>query len=345
MRKLASIEEVLDVQSIPGADAIEVATVRGWQVVIKKGEMVKGSKCVYMEIDSFLPAHPVFSFLGKTLLCKGQEGYRLRTIKLRGQISQGLALPVEMVAEGFCNPSIAEMPVGSDVTEILGIMLYEIPLPENLLKEVKGFFPGFIPRTDEERVQNMSEEQLGQIVDANLYATEKLDGSSITVYARKGEVGVCSRNIEYKTDADNMYTQMLTKYDLYNKLLKYSQEHGVSIAIQGELIGVGVQGNRYKRIARDVFWFTGYNITEGRRLSYNEFDLLCMTLGIMMVPLTAVKVEGKDRLCISKWLEASEGHSKLLSGVNREGIVVRDRENTERSFKVINNKYLLKYSE
>lgn len=191
----------------------------------------------------------------------------------------------------------------------------------------------------------MSEEQLGQIVDANLYATEKLDGSSITVYARKGEVGVCSRNIEYKPDADNMYTQMLTKYDLYNKLLKYSQEHGVSIAIQGELIGVGVQGNRYKRIARDVFWFTGYNITEGRRLSYNEFDLLCMTLGIMMVPLTAVKVEGKDRLCISKWLEASEGHSKLLSGVNREGIVVRDRENTERSFKVINNKYLLKYSE
>jgi RNA ligase (TIGR02306 family) len=151
-RKLASIRQISEIREIPGADAIELAIVDGWQVVVAKNVNHKvGNYVVYCEIDSFLPIKPEFEFLRKSSYKKmgDQEGFRLRTIRLRGVLSQGLILPLDEVIP-FPN-NLDYMEVGKDVTELLEIKKYEPPVPAELAGKVKGMFPSFIPKTDEER--------------------------------------------------------------------------------------------------------------------------------------------------------------------------------------------------
>lgn len=88
MRKLAHVEKIASIQPIDGADRIEVATVLGWQVVVKKDEFKVGDLCIYIEIDSVLPEIEDFEFLR-------DKKFRIKTQKLRGQISQGLILPLD----------------------------------------------------------------------------------------------------------------------------------------------------------------------------------------------------------------------------------------------------------
>lgn len=189
-RALATIQRIRAVRPIPGADAIEVAEVRGWPVVIKKGEFAVGDLCVYFEIDSFLPSsEPAFAFLAKDFRpWNGKEGVRLRTIKLRKQTSQGLALKPSAFAK--LSGSLSE---GDDVTEILNIEKWESP--EELKANSPGgsgspnktrAFPWFIRKTDQERVQNRID-QLSGALDETFEKSIKLDGSSMTVYIlRKG---------------------------------------------------------------------------------------------------------------------------------------------------------------
>jgi tRNA-binding EMAP/Myf-like protein len=147
-RKLASIRTITDIQPIPNADSIEVVSIGGWKVVSKKGEYNVGDMCVYCEIDSFLPVLPQYEFLRKSSYKKmsdGTEGFRLKTIKLRGQVSQGLVLPISILPEG---KTLFE---GMDVTDVLSITKYEPPIPASLSGQVKGHFPSFLQKTDEER--------------------------------------------------------------------------------------------------------------------------------------------------------------------------------------------------
>ena len=149
MRKLVTIQEIEDIQPIEGADSIEKAKIKEWWVVVKKGEFIVGDYCIYFEIDSFLPIKPEYEFLlrgssPKKMLVDGQEkeGIRLKTIRLKGQISQGLALPIATIANNLPKE------VGTDISEILGVIKYEPPIPANLAGVVKGNFPSFIPKTD-----------------------------------------------------------------------------------------------------------------------------------------------------------------------------------------------------
>ena len=139
-RKLASIQEIKEINPIPNADAIEVATILGWKVVIKKADNFKvGDKVVYFEVDSKLPAKPEYEFLAN-------YGYRVKTQKFRGQVSQGLVLPMSILPDGVYN-------VGDDVSKLLGVEKYEIPLPLSVAGDIMGTFPGFIEKTDETRIQ------------------------------------------------------------------------------------------------------------------------------------------------------------------------------------------------
>lgn len=140
MRKLASIQRIKALEPIEGADAIERATVLGWQLVVKKDEFRVGELCIYCEIDSILPEKPEFEFLKS-------RGMRIRTIRLRGQISQGICFPLSFL------PAETLIEEDSDVTEILGVTKYEPPIPASLAGVMKGAFPSFIPKTDETRVQ------------------------------------------------------------------------------------------------------------------------------------------------------------------------------------------------
>jgi RNA ligase (TIGR02306 family) len=195
MRKLASIRRIADIQPIEGADAIVVATIDGWKVVVKKDEFNVGDLAVYVEIDSWVP-HDLAPFLSKgnePREYNGVKGERLRTVKLRGQVSQGLLLSKdtklsvskytliqrldESVSKYFyLNDQKEEVPYfveeGYDLTEFLGIQKWEAPIPAQLQGQAKGTFPtSLIPKTDQERIQNC----FGEIQKrAKRFATEKV---------------------------------------------------------------------------------------------------------------------------------------------------------------------------
>lgn len=346
MRKLASIKKIDNLEPIDGADKIELATVGGWKVVVAKnvGHRI-GDKVVYCEIDSFLPIEPEFEFLRKSSYKKmvdGSEGFRLRTIRLRKQISQGLILPLEdaiNVMKRRCGEVYHEMlQEGVDVTQMLGITKWEPPLPANLQGTVKGYFPGFIKKTDEVRIQNLKPEyQDWKNNDMGFYVTEKLDGSSATYYYKDGEFGVCSRNLELKKDSKNTFWRVADELKIEEKL----KEFGRNIAIQGELIGEGIQKNRYGIKGQTVKFFNVFDIDNSKRLSYDDFcKTIIEDLNLQTVPITAVP-GFKLPQTIDELLKMADKKSSLNDKTDREGIVVRSRDN-QTSFKVISNKFLLK---
>jgi len=331
-RKLASVVKIVDIQPIVGADAIMVASVKGWKVVVKKDEYKVGDLAVYYEIDSFLPVRPQFEFLRKSSFKRmgSSEGFRLKTIKLRGQISQGLLTPIP---EGISNPK-----EGDDLTEALGIVKYEPPIPAQLAGKIKGTFPSFIPKTDEIRIQNFESEVGFSPVGERAYVTEKLDGTSFTCYFNNGVFGVCGRNWELSETDDNSLWRMAKVLELKDKMTK----HGKNIALQGELIGAGINGNLYGMSDHKLFFFTGYDIDKGRRMFFDELEWVLFGLQLQMVPVLEKYgfVIPNENNIVDYMLKYAEGKSVLNMEVDREGVVVRGLEK-EFSFKAISNTYLL----
>jgi RNA ligase (TIGR02306 family) len=345
MRKLASIKKIDKLQPIEGADRIELAVVGGWKVVVAKdvGHQV-GDKVVYCEIDSFLPIEPEFEFLRKSSykkLVDGTEGFRLRTIKLKNQVSQGLILPLNdaiNVMKRKNGEVYHEMlEEGKDISELLGIIKYEPPIPANLSGEIKGLFPGFIAKTDEERVQNLTNEiEEWKKEKISFYITEKLDGSSATFYFKDGEFGVCSRNLELKETENNTFWKVARELKLEEKL----RELGRNIAIQGELIGEGIQKNPYKIKGQTVKFFNVFDIDKYEKISRDEFlDIIVYKMGLDTVPINMLDTPLVHN--VTELLEMADGPSILNQNTQREGFVIRSLDN-KISFKVISNSFLLK---
>ena len=331
-RKLASVVKIVEIQPIPGADAIVVATVKGWKVVVKVNEYKVGDLAVYYEIDSFLPIRPQFEFLRKSSYKRmgSSEGFRLKTIRLRGQISQGLLTPIP---EGISNPK-----EGDDLTEALDIVKYEPPIPAQLAGKIKGTFPSFIPKTDEIRIQNFESEVGFSPVGERAYVTEKLDGTSFTCYFNNGVFGVCGRNWELSETSDNSLWRMANVLQLKEKMTK----HGKNIALQGELVGAGINGNLYGLSDHKLYFFTGYDIDKGRRMFFDELEWVLFGLQLQMVPVLEKYgfVIPNENNIVDYMLRYAEGKSVLNMEVDREGVVVRGLER-EFSFKAISNTYLL----
>ncbi len=341
MRHLATIQQIAEIQPIPGADAIEKVRIRDWWCVAKKSEFAAGDPCVYFEIDSLLPSsNPAFAFLAKGtkeryMLIDGvtYTGYRLKTIRLRGQISQGLALqPAQL--------GLAGLPVGTDVSDQLGIVKYEPPIPAQLAGQVKGGFPGFIPKTDEERVQNCGD-VIARRQGERFYITEKVDGSSATFFKHDGQFGVCSRNLELLDTPENTLWNMARQYRLGEIL---PDEH----AVQGEIVGPGVQGNPLRLPRHELYVFNVYDIKTGRYLDWQALVDFCDRLGLKRVPV----VDGDFALDrdVAGLLALADAPSLLNPAVKREGIVIRplteqrdiiDGQMARLSFKAISNAYLL----
>jgi len=150
---------------------------------VKKGEYSVGENAIYCEIDSYLPVREEFEFLRKSSYKKmgDQEGFRLKTIKLRGQISQGLLLPISILKDKIYPDQYKNLQVGDEVSEALGVWKYEPPIPAELSGVMKGSFPSFLQKTDEERIQNLAD-VFENFKKSMFYVTEKLDGSSATYY-------------------------------------------------------------------------------------------------------------------------------------------------------------------
>ena len=330
-RKMASVRKIVDIQPIPGADAIEVATVGGWRVVIKKGEFTVGDLAVYIEVDGFVP-HELAPFLskgGEPREYNGVKGERLRTVRLRGQVSQGLLLPLEPT----CANIESRLFEGLDVSAPLNIQKWEAPVPANLAGDVRGAFPSFIPKTDQERIQNLTQE-LDTWRDLKWEVTEKLDGSSMTVYHKDGDFGVCSRNWNLTESESNSLWQQARLYNLPEVLAREG-----NYAVQGEIIGEGIQGNPYRIRGQDFFVYDVFDINEQRYLSPDERIAFVERNGLKHVP---VLLRNFDDLTagVEGILMSAEGKSQLNKDTEREGLVFKSGGVV--SFKAISNKFLLK---
>lgn len=376
MRKLVTLREVKALDPIPGADLIEVATVDGWRCVVKKGEFKVGDVGLYFEIDSFLPATDKrFEFLSKTFSnYKHNLGARIKTVKLRGQVSQGLLLPIYEFPE-VARDSIIE--VGGDYTEELGVVKWEPPdadtsgqMPPKYTRigrflhkfkrgplrrhigrlegkypwifrgKTRSRFPSFIPKTDEERVQNLISNP--EAIKGEWILTVKMDGSSMTVYRKGRTIGVCSRNIDLPENESDKFWAVANRYKMKKALKSLKKD----IAIQGELCGPGIQGNKDKLASLDWFIFNVWDIKTQRYWEYSEVQELVNKLHDLGSPVKVVpfvkKVNTTGFEKIEYFLQEAEGPS--LNAPIREGVVFSE-VGGQRSFKVISNSYLLKNNE
>jgi RNA ligase (TIGR02306 family) len=344
-RKLASIQRIKEIKPIENADNLELAIIKGWQCVIKKGEFKSGDFCIYFEVDSLLPVRPEFEFLRKSSYNKRLDGFRIKTVKLRGQVSQGLALPVKTFPEIY-NKSLEE---GQDVTEDLGVRKYEKEIPVQLSGKVHGAFPSFIPKTDEERIQNVPE-ILTEYPGITFCVTEKLDGTSATYYVKDDHFGVCGRNWEFEEDENIIYNKIANKYNLKEKMFEAAKDIG-DFAIQGEIIGPSIQKNKYKLTDHELYVFDVFIIDEYEYCHPIGIEDVCLILGLKPVPRIERNLFLEDINTIDKAVEYSYGKSALNKDTLREGIVIRshlqlkDPRLGRLSFKVINPKFLLKYDE
>jgi RNA ligase (TIGR02306 family) len=237
-----------------------------------------------------------------------------------------------------------EIEDGYDMTEILGIKKWEKAIPSQLAGVCKGNFPTVIPKTDQERAQNLVKEIVAVNEAGNKFEiTEKLEGSSMTCYLIKGEFGVCSRNMDLKETEGNSFWATARKEGVEAKM-RAVDEHW-DFAIQGELIGPGIQGNIYNLKETEFRVFDVYNIQLGGYLDPADRRALIERMGLKHVPVLAAQASLYDTLGITdmpQLLKFAEGKSVMgdIVGPEREGVVFKEA-NGGMSFKVISNKYLL----
>jgi RNA ligase (TIGR02306 family) len=341
MRKLATIRRIDAIKPIEGADAIELAVLGGWQTVIKKGEYQVGDLAVYLEIDSWIPTE-LAPFLSKGKEPKeynGVKGERLRTIRLKGALSQGLLLPFGVCMSNYEGEAVStDWNEGDDVTELLGIQKWERPVPAQLAGQVRGNFPTAVPKTDQERAQNLVKEIAeAQARGLKFEISEKLEGSSCTFFLDlENQFHVCSRNLDLKCDVNNSFWRAAIKNNVDNRMIVANLE---GYAIQGELIGPGIQGNIYGLSDIEFYVFDVYNTKEGRYLTPVERKGIVELLGLKHVPILAWDKDLSTGI-VSDLLELADGRSELGSKPMREGLVWKEM-NGGMTMKTISNAYLI----
>lgn len=366
MRQIASVQRIKAISPIEGADAIERIEVLGWELVAKKGEFKVGDLCVYVEIDGILPDRPEFEFMRA-------RKFRVKTIKLRGQISQGIAFPLTIL------PAEVVPVEDIDVTEILGIKKWD-PEQESIIvekepefndknklvrtyKKYKYFtvrffkkllgiptgtasddFPSYVPKTDETRVQT-SQRGLETHKGKLAYITEKLEGSSTTYITIKSKGNFFKRlfnkqPMKFIVCSRNRIVNNRAD-DRWTVASKRDIEQKMSaykrnFAIQGELIGPKIQGNIYELPERDFRLYLAYDIDAKRYFNYNE--LIELRKELDMVPV--LDDNHTIHTDVKAYVDLSKGNSKLNNKAKREGIVIRLKDENY-SFKSINPEYLL----
>jgi RNA ligase (TIGR02306 family) len=349
MRKLVTLETVVEVRPIPDADAIEAIVIRGWVVVAKRGEFQVGDRCVYFEIDSALPlSDERFAFLsarGTNTTLTGSKVHVLKTARLRGVYSQGLALPTALFPElaaaleddnNIQNASLAESEDAADFAALLAVEKWEPPMPASMGGDAIGAFPTSLARkTDAERIQNLTE-AFSKLRAHTWIATEKIDGTSVTYINDGGTLRVCGRNWEL-AEGPNVYWEMAT-------LLKLRERMESGWVIQGEIYGEGVQANPLKVRGGHLAVFGMFNNRVPVPLAQWP-----SWLGELAAPTLDIDFSGFDS--VDQLVAAIDGLKSTRSPDRlAEGVVFHTANGEELPeldfrgcFKVISNKYLLKH--
>lgn len=339
-RALATIATIDEIAEIPDADQIVRARVRGWDVVVKRDEFAVGDKALYIEVDALLDVtDPRFEFLagkGIRTTVDGVTGHVLKTIRLRGQYSQGLALPYRLFVD-----ELGDRPVGDDVTDVLGIVKWDPPVPANLAGEARGFRPSWIPKTDEERVQNFP--AILEHQDLRWVATEKLDGSSCSFFVDQLEYdkGVCSRNLNLVDTPGNTLWRLATELHIFDRMRMWGI--GDRLVVQGEAFGEGIQGNPLKLKGQQ---FRAFSLrVDGVDVPRSQWPTDLLDIAVPVHDLTFPR-------SVDEALAQVDGLRSAIADRPAEGIVWRVQDRThldidgrlERaSVKVVSNRYLLKH--
>jgi RNA ligase (TIGR02306 family) len=336
-RKLASVVRIDAIRPIEGADAIEAAQVGGWEVVVRKGEFCPGDTAVYFEIDSFLPeGNEAWQFLVEksSRQFDGRKGHVLRTIKLRGQVSQGLLLPVDALGD-LARTALPD----ADLTDALGVLKYEPPVPAELAGVARSTFPSRIPKTEQARIQNLAAElERWQREGENWEVTEKLEGTSCTFAWLDDELHVCSRNLDLVESPENTLWNAARESHLAHRFAE--RFRGRNVALQGELVGWGIQGNLYGLRSQRFYLFDVYDADAGRYLPADAREALARELGLAHVPVIERAFRLGADTTMAALLAMADGASTLNSKRLREGLVFKHHSG-KTSFKVVSNRYLL----
>lgn len=372
-RKLASIQKILKIEPIEGANNIELATILGWECIVKIGEFKVGDLCIYFEIDSRVPDHPIFEYMRP-------RKFHVKTIRMLKKVySQGMALPFNILANFDSNYHLNFYKEDDDVTNIIGVTLYirnnedegEFGYKENMVLKyllrnkyfnkmffsivpprTKSCFPNFIPQTDLYRLS--SHPRLLKTYNSKEFdVTEKLDGKSATFFynhALSGKkfgfmkyditegFGVCSKSVRRIYNDNSAYWEISELYSLDYKLRQFYKEYNINLAIQGEIIGVGIEKNRYHLKTKEFYVFKIFDIDKQVAIVGKDLQKICKILSLKQVPvIMTIKILDftvKDFIAFSKF------NSYINNKVVAEGIVCC---NDTVSFKVINPAYLLQH--
>jgi RNA ligase (TIGR02306 family) len=343
MRKLASVQRILGSAPIEGADRICQYFVQGWQTITQIGKFKEGDLAVFLEIDAVPPNEPVFAWLWEPLVAPSPS-FRIRTKKLKGVISQGVLFAFSEFPDAQ-RAILEASEEGADVTELLGVKKYEIPIKLPGMGRSgpppAGAFAADIPKTDEDRLQSIGTKILDELRGDSFYIVEKCDGTSATfAIDADGVFRVYSRNWEIK-DGDNVYWNVARLHKIEEALRCHPE-----MALQGEIVGPGIQKNRLGLTRHELRAFTLYSKRLGQRGGQADLETLCDAYGI---PMCEVLEFGTNfNYTQDDLLKKAEGKYRGTQN-EREGIVVRPAHPKHSyilggslSFKVISNRFLLR---
>ena len=208
--KIATIEIISDAKIHPNADTLDLATVNGWQVCVKRNEFKAGDKCIYVCIDTIFDDLPQYEFLRN-------KNFRIKTIRLRGEVSQGIVFPISLLNEFDPTIKTDELEIGSEVSETIHCKHWEKPISAQLAGEAKGSRPSWVRRTDEENIQSRLK-FLDELYGEPYYIAVKLDGCVEATTLIQTEHG----NKTIKEICDSKYQGKVVSFDVETQQVKYS---------------------------------------------------------------------------------------------------------------------------
>jgi len=338
--KLATIEKITDIQPIDGADFISSASILGYKSVIKKSDFKIGDMVIFIKPDTLVKRAEWNKFLWpKKDISPDSEPIRIRCCKFKKSISQGLIISINNLEQ-------RDRIEGQGVEEELFITKYIKEIPVQLRGKIKGNFPVYLfPKTDELNILSYPN-VLMEFIGKPYYLTVKYDGTSISFYFDNGVFGVCSRNLELLDDDSNVYWKMAKKYDLQEKLTSFNK----NLAIQAEIVGPNINGNKVGLFEVQMFVFDIYDLD--KKEYYDKFDLQDFCEAMNLERVEVIDSNPSFNYTINELEALAIGYYKNNANLPREGIVLRPLEpiyspvlEKRLSVKIMNKNFLLKYEE
>lgn len=370
-RAMARMVHIDSISPIEGADRIEAAHVGGWTVVIGKGDFDAGGLAVFFEVDTFLPAddsrYEKFAERGvKEMIVNGgaRKGHVLRTVRLRGVYSQGLLMRPQDVLPGSIPESAYEQMCERKVnlTKLCGVCEYD-PIrttEQGNMSILRRYDPWVAPRTDAERIQNISEDVFSAIKRSRYFVSVKVDGTSMTCLfdPRYNKVRLFSHNNELAYDSG--FGKQVYEQANDQGIIDWVTDHP-GMTVQFEACGPKINGNRLGLKALRLYIFSVWDTDRCEyvhpEVHFHDYDET--EIGKSMTPVLFMDLARYET--IEDFIDMVDGLRGHVTDRLDEGVVIhilgrgecsgdewnllRNELDAQMQVKCISRKYLLKARE